>query len=501
MRVLLTLPYSNNDIRDGLGFVSPPLGLGYIASYLREYGSHDIMLFDGMLHQTSDHGFAEVVSKYRPDVVGISAQATPAIYDVYRWAAVAKEANLDSTVVVGGAHASFSDAQILRDAPQIDFVVRGEGERVMLNLLEQIGTDNLDKVKGITYRTQLNIRRNPLPPHITDLDSIPFPAYDLMEMNLYLQGPIRVGTMISSRGCPYKCTFCSSSRSSGKKWRGRSADNVISEMELLIKRYKIKALEFLDDLFCYDPLRVKRICDLIGTRDISIDWTCSVRADILSSNPLMAEWLKKAGCHSVYMGVESGRQRVLDLMCKGTTLQQIWRANEIAKEAKLERILSFIFGFPSETIEEAASTLEFACRLNPEIAQFTICTPYPGTPLFETAKKQGILRADSWKDYSVMKPVMQLKTISEKKLRKLLHQAYLRFYLRPSFIWSQIKSKNTFFLRKILEGIRVYLRRRAMHGQEERISTHEDLIRRNFSPYTDAHRMDFLSYASKSETA
>ncbi|MHA2353231.1 MAG: B12-binding domain-containing radical SAM protein, partial [Candidatus Thorarchaeota archaeon] len=452
MRVLFTIPYSPNDIRDALGFVTPPLGLGYLASYLREFGSHEVVIHDGMLHQTNDCEFTELISRFRPDVVGISAQATPAIYDVYRLASVVKDSDSDCKVVVGGAHASFSDDLILRDAPQIDFVVRGEGEHVMFDLLERMGTDQLEKVKGITYRENSNIKRNPLSTPIEDLDSLPFPAYDLLDMNQYLQGPIRVGTMISSRGCPYRCTFCSSSRSSGKKWRGRSAENVIAEVDLLVKRYKIDELEFLDDLFCYDPLRVRKICDLMRTRNYSLGWTCSIRADILSDNPLMAKWVKKAGCRSVYVGVESGSQRVLDMMRKGTTLKQVWRANEIARWANLERIFSFVLGYPGETVEEAISTIDIACRLDPEVAQFTICTPYPGTPLFEHAKKEGLLKAKSWRDYSVLAPVMKLATISDKKLKRMLYQAYLRFYFRPAYLWRQIKLKNMYFLRKIWEG-------------------------------------------------
>ncbi|MFW9913260.1 MAG: B12-binding domain-containing radical SAM protein [Candidatus Thorarchaeota archaeon] len=500
MRVLLTIPYSDNDIRNSLGFVSPPLGLGYVASYLREFGSHEVLIHDGMLHQTTDDEFADLVSDYRPDIVGISAQATPAIYDVYRFAAVVKDCDPDCNVVVGGAHASFSDDLILRDAPQIDFVVRGEGERVMLELLERIGADQFDKVKGITYRSKSNMQRNPSPPPIGDLDALPFPAYDLMEMNQYLQGPIRVGTMISSRGCPYKCTFCSSSRSSGKKWRGRSAENVVEEIELLVKNYKINELEFLDDLFCYDPMRVKQICDLMRARNISLNWTCSVRADILSNNPLMAKGLREAGCRSVYIGVESGKQRVLDLMRKGITLQQVWRSNEIAKRAKLERIFSFVLGYPGETQEEAMSTILMACRLNPEIAQFTICTPYPGTPLFEHAKKEGLLKAKSWRDYSVLAPVMELTTISKKKLKEILYQAYFRFYLRPSVIWRQIKSKNIFFLGKILEGIRAYIRKRSRLAGQEPTLTHESSKCKDSYGITERPQGDCLTITAETDT-
>ncbi|MFX1261708.1 MAG: B12-binding domain-containing radical SAM protein [Promethearchaeota archaeon] len=501
MRVLFTIPYSPNDIRDSLGFVTPPLGLGYLASYLRESGSHKVVIHDGMLHKTDDAEFAELMSRFRPDVVGISAQATPAIYDVYRLAAVAKKTDIDCRVVVGGAHASFSDALILRDAPQIDFVVRGEGEYVMLDLLERMGTGQLEKVKGITYRISSEIKRNPLSRPIEDLDTLPFPAYDLMDMNQYLQEPIRVGTMISSRGCPYSCTFCSSSRSSGKKWRGRSAENVIAEVDLLAKRYKINELEFLDDLFCYNPLRVKQICELMKTRNYSLDWTCSVRADILCNNPIMARWLKQAGCRSVYIGVESGNQRVLDMMRKGITISQVWKANEIARWANLERIFSFVLGYPGETKEEARSTIDIACRLNPEIAQFTICTPYPGTPLFEHAQKEGLLKAESWRDYSVLAPVMEYPAISKKELKRILYQAYFKFYLRPSVIWRQLKSKNVYLLGKILEGIRAYIRKRTSLARQESTLTHKSYRYKDTDGNVERSQRDCLTNAAEAEIA
>lgn len=467
MRVLLAMPNSANDIRDSLGFASAPLGLAYIASYLREFGDHEVVIHDGMLDQTTDKDFGKLLSSIRPDIVGISAQATPAIYDAYRLAELVKEYDPDCSTVVGGAHVSFADDLTLNESPQIDFVARGEGERVMYDLVSELESGRYTEVKGITYRDGSTIKRNPRPPPIKDLDSIPFPAYDLLDMGAYFQGPVRAGTMVSSRGCPYRCTFCSSSRLSGKKWRGRSAENVIEEVELLRKKYKVNEIEFLDDLFSYDSRRVKNICDMMETHAATLRWTCSVRADLLSRNPRMAQWLKRGGCHMVYMGVESGSQRILDLMRKGVSLNQVWRANAIAKHAGLQRIFSFIFGYPTETRKEAESTIALARHLDPELAQFTICTPYPGTPLYKEAEREGWLGARSWRDYSVLAPVMKLSTMSKAQIRKILYEAYLMFYIRPSYLWRQIRSGNLPLLRKMVEAIKAYWLKRSTLGTKE----------------------------------
>jgi radical SAM superfamily enzyme YgiQ (UPF0313 family) len=453
------MPYSHNDVRDTLGFVSPPLGLGYIASYLQEKGSHSVRIHDGMLHQTTDAELVDALYISSPSIVGISAQATPAIYDVYRTASLVKQFDPDCQVVVGGAHATYSDHSILKDCPDIDFVVRGEGELVMHDLISSLEDGKIEDVRGITYRDGLRSTRTPRPPPISNLDDLPFPAYNLMDYEKYFVEGIRVGTMISSRGCPYSCTFCSSSRSSGKKWRGRSAENVVEELTHLIQRYGIKELEFLDDLFCYDPDRVRKITELMRTRDIEIGWTCSVRADILSKNPQMASWLKNAGCHTIYMGVESGSQRILNKMRKGTTLEEVARSNYIAKKAGLQRLFSFIIGYPEETYTEARSTIDIACSLDPEYAQFTICTPYPGTPLHERATQNGWLKAKSWSDYSVLGSVMELPTLSSNQIKRLMYRSYLAFYLRPSYLWRQLKHGNFFFFKKTFQGLHRYLKK------------------------------------------
>jgi anaerobic magnesium-protoporphyrin IX monomethyl ester cyclase len=459
MKVLLIMPYSKNEIRNSLDITTPPLGLAYIASTLRSLTGHEVMIHDGMLLRSSLSDIHHIVDSYNPDIVGISAQATPAIYDVYETAHIVKTTDPTISVVLGGAHATFLDGSILRECPDVDYVIRGEGELAMVDLLSELENGNLDNVGSLTFRKNESIKRNPLRKPIMDLDSIPFPAYDLLNLEDYFKENIRLTSVISSRGCPFGCRFCSSSRISGKKWRGRSPENVVEEIEYLMDTYHITEIEFLDDLFTYDPIRVKRICNLLHEREINIGWTCSARADIISSNPGLIKEMKDAGCRSVYMGVESGSPRILHSMRKGISLSQIHHASSIIKKEGMGSIYSFILGYPGESEKDINATISLACKLDPDFAQFTICTPYPGTPLYKEVKRNGLLISQSWKDYSIMGSVMRIPNIDQNQLKRSLYKAYLRFYLRPSFLLRQIKARNKYLLSKIIQGVKQIIMR------------------------------------------
>ena len=230
MRVLLTVPNSRCSFQDLLAAVPPPLGLGYIASYLRMHGHHDVKIYDGMLRDNDNHGFLRVLESFSPDVVGISGQSTSTIYDAYRAAKQVKKYDSNILVVIGGAHATFEDMDILVSCPEIDVVVRGEGEVIMNEIVDTHSQGkNLREVPGITIRNSSTISRNPDAQLIQNLDCFPTPAYDLINPQHYFNHGVRYTTMITSRGCPYRCSFCSSSRiyrlSDNKfhKARGRKA--------------------------------------------------------------------------------------------------------------------------------------------------------------------------------------------------------------------------------------------------------------------------------------
>ncbi|UCH04895.1 MAG: radical SAM protein [Candidatus Thorarchaeota archaeon] len=460
MRVLLTVPNSKCDVRDSIGVHPPPLGLGYIASYISTFGDHEVMIHDALLARSTDAEFYSVLDSFSPDVVGISGTATPSIYDAYHAARLVKESDSKTLVVAGGAHVTFEDTNVLRECPEIDIIVRGEGETIMNALLKAIeARQGLTDIRGITYRKDSQLVRNPDMPHIQVLDNLPFPAYDLIGLRQYFAGNFPWATMITSRGCPYKCVFCSSSRIVGKRWRGRSPTNVVEEVEMLQQEYGVKEIEFLDDLFTFDKERVRELCRLLCHKGTSFGWTCSTRADVMARYPDMARWLRAAGCHTVYIGAESGNQRILNIMKKGILVDDVVKSVRILKREGLGVILSFVIGTPSETKQEMDETIDLACRLDPDLAQFTVCTPYPGTPLFDEAKRNGWLVSEEWSRYSVLDPVMQLPGIEKRDIKNCLHRAYLRFYTRVGFLWKHLKAGNVHIFRMMARSLTGYLKR------------------------------------------
>ena len=456
MKVMLIQPKSASIVKTVLGTTSPPLGLAYLASVLRP--EHEVRIIDGL---TLDYGAEELkreLKRYEPDVVGITA-TTPTIYDAYEVAALAKGFNPDIKTVIGGPHVTFTAKETLEECPALDVVVRNEGEltaKELLNCFEK--NMPLKNVRGITFRQDGEIKSTESRPFINNLDEIPFPAYDLLPMNKYRFGNHRYGVMMTSRGCPFDCIFCASSTLCGKIWRARSAENVIEELRLLSTEFGVREIEFMDDTFTLSMKRAERICDLLikerneGGMDIS--WSCSAHANTI--NRELADKLKRAGCHDIYIGAESGTQKVLDFIGKSTTLERVSKAVETVKKSGLKVLASFIIGVPGETVRMIKDTIKFAEKLNPTYAQFTICTPYPGTRLFAIAKEKGLLITKDWRRYTTVEPIMNIPGISAEQLRKLLNRAYISFYLRPRYVLSELLNGRFFIIKKAISGAMNY---------------------------------------------
>lgn len=450
MKVLLAVPDSQFHLQDYLGIVSLPLGLGYIANYLRQFGNHTVAIYDGLVRRSGAKGFRKILDSFSPDIVGISGQSSSAVYDVYNYAKIVKSYNPQTIIVVGGAHATFQDTQMMKDCPELDVIVRGEGEAIMKKLVDAYSDEKpLTNVPGITFRDNGSIVRNMDHPFIENLDELPFPAYDLINPPLYFSYGVRYSPMVSSRGCPFGCKFCASSKLVGKRWRARSPENVVKEMKHLEDKYNVKEIVFIDDLFTYDLNRVHEICNQICDTGISVGWNCTARASKLLTNPEMLKWLKSAGCHTLCIGVESGSQRILDLMNKGIKLEQVVKSVKMAKDAGFVLVLTFMVGYPGETKQDIDRTIEFACKMDPEIAEFTICTPFPGTELYDQARENGWLKANSWREFSTGAPVMEFDAMTKNCIKRHLIKAYFKFYTRPSYIWRQVKNRNIHLLKQI----------------------------------------------------
>ncbi len=463
MKILLVEPNSKFAIRRVLGVSGPPLGLALIASYIQEYGKgrHDVKLVDALSMNYTPGQFQDLIRNFNPDVVGISAISTSAIHDVYEYARLVKKVNPDITTVVGGHHVSFTAKESMEECKDIDIIVYGEAEETFLGLMNTMeGSKDLKNVLGIFYRNRGKIIGNPPRPLIEDLDSIPIPAYDQLPMTLYKMGKEKYVAIITSRGCPFSCIFCSSSRLMGKKYRERSAKSIMKEIRLLKNKYGISHIEIIDDMFVLNTKRVKELHDMIKKEGIEIYWSCSSRVDIISRNPDVLKYLKDAGCHTIYVGAESGSQKSLDTINKGITMDQTRKAVRLIKRAGMGVFASFVLGIPGETRKDVGKTIDFAIELDPDWVQFTVCTPYPGTPLYEYAKGNQMLETDDWSKYTVLNPVMKLPTMSQRELKKMLRRAYVRFYFRPKFIWNNIKYGNIELMKKMFSAGMNYIFRK-----------------------------------------
>ncbi len=405
-----------------LGISRPPLGLAYIAAVVKD--DFEVEIVDFNVAKTDWRKFP-----YRNyDIVGISVDTTRCL-KAFRIAEVAKAQN--TTVVVGGPHVSFLDKEALATG-YIDYVVRNEGEYSFRTLVEYLaGSIPFDEVRGVSYRDGGVFKRTPDAPFIADLDSLPFPARDLLSLERYnekMNGRLMT-TLTTSRGCPFNCEFCSASQFSGVKWRARSVDNVIAEVEVLYEKYGYRAISFVDDNFTLDPSRAIAISEEILKRGWDLIWAAMTRVDTIVKHPEMVRTMARSGFSWTFIGFESGTQETLDKYGKKATIEDALKAMEILKANKVNVTGAFILGELHETPEMVRQTINFAKRLDPKRAQFSILTPYPGTRLFNQVEDRLLSR--NWDLYSGMYPTIRLDHISSGALRRLFLRAYSEFYGRP----------------------------------------------------------------------
>ncbi|MEM1531631.1 MAG: radical SAM protein [Nitrososphaerota archaeon] len=454
MRVCLISPPYASAVKSVVGISSPPLGLAYLASMIKD--EHEVKIIDS---NVLNYGFEDIkkeLKNFGPDIVGITS-TTPSIYEAYKVADIAKKVNENCIVVIGGPHVTFLPEEVLMECKSIDIVVLGEGEETFRELVNAVERGlPLEDVKGITFRKHEKIVVTKPRPPIKDLDEIPFPSLDILPVEKYeLQG-VKYMPIMSSRGCPFRCYFCASSRIFGGCWRCRSPKNVVEEIELIHDKFGIRNIEFVDDTFTLSERRVEEICKEILKERLDISWGASSRVD--SINRELAEKMRKAGCWIVYLGIESASQEILNKTGKRITVDQVIKAVKTLKEAGIKVLGSFILGFPEETVKTAEQTIALAKKLDLDYAQFSILTPYPGTSLYEYAKKNDMLLTRDWSKFNAIEPVMKLKNITPGQLRSLLEKAYLTFYMRPKIFWRFIKQKQFHIIKRTIKTVIKYLR-------------------------------------------
>jgi anaerobic magnesium-protoporphyrin IX monomethyl ester cyclase len=405
----------------------PTIGLATMAAVLEKNGYKNTVIDCPRLNITRED-LKQEITRFEPDIVGITC-VTATFSSATKAARIIKESCPNAIILLGGPHATFMDRQILSEYPDIDIVVRGEGEETILEIASHITDNNfkeLHEVAGVTFRENEQIIQTPNRPFIHNLDQLPFPTYKHFPLRKYrLFGKLGL-PIITSRGCPFQCAFCLTPKMAGKTFRARSPRNVVDELEWLKNEYGAGAFSFYDDVFTYDKKRAFEICAEMKKRTINVPWDCQTRVDQISRE-LLAE-MRDANCQLISFGVESGSQEMLDTMKKGTTVEQNEIAIRYAKEAGLSVAISVIIGYPGENIDTLKQTLDFIRRTEPDDAYLSLATPYPGTELYDIVKDQGWKISNEWAHYETRTPVFENPSLPSKKIKKVREKFYNHFY-------------------------------------------------------------------------
>jgi anaerobic magnesium-protoporphyrin IX monomethyl ester cyclase len=442
-------PYTLYGGVEGQGGKNTPLNLAYLASYLRENRSDfDVKIIDA---EGLDLTFAQLLEKvdnYSPQIVGITCP-TAAYYNIRKICHDLKKKDNQVKIVLGGSHPTALPRETIGETG-CDAVVIGEGEITFLELVETWEKGQpLEKVRGIAYPDEGSgeIVVTPPRPLIQDLDTVPFPAKDLLPIHLYFLPPTkrirsqRATNMVTSRGCPYSCRFCMAQTMWTRKTRLRSVRNVLEEIRVNVEQYRLDEFSFHDEVFTLKRERAAAICEGILDAGWDISWVCMARVESVDLELL--KLMKRAGCGKIGFGFESGSARMLELMNKRMNLDDAVRAAALCKRAGIEVVGNFILGYPGEDVRSIKETIAFAKRIDCDTAAFFIAIPYPGTPLWFEAREKGYLKEPvDWREFapvSNLESPLVLPGLSPADLEKWKKKAYYRFYLRPRYILKRLK--------------------------------------------------------------
>jgi radical SAM superfamily enzyme YgiQ (UPF0313 family) len=403
---------------------------------------------------------------FKPDIVGISAFTTFAASAFYT-AKICKEVFPDSKVIMGGPHATVKADEILKISPDVDFVIRGEGEEALIELLTQIEKSavSLSNIKGLSYREKTGVIHNPAGKKIDNIDIFPFPDRTLL-INEKKYTSEDMGLIMTSRGCPYSCTYCATDT---KRAVFRSVDSVIEEIIFIKKRYNTTQFTFKDDSFTVNKKRVIELCDKIIGLNLNIFWECNTRVNLIDEDIL--KLMKKAGCNFIKIGIESGSEKVLEGMHKGITLSQIKNSAKVLNKIGIHWTGYFLIGTPGETKDDIYKTLDFVREIKPDAALLGVYESFPGTLMFEDGIKRGLIKPNMTlneyytimpNNYYKIKAGRQVDTIDEEEfnyLEEKVKNEFNNYNKRPANIYKMLKAKISVFIKNpaiLLEDIKKY---------------------------------------------
>ncbi|MGO8805244.1 MAG: B12-binding domain-containing radical SAM protein [Candidatus Bathyarchaeia archaeon] len=453
MKVLLVNPpqtfYPGSETPAG----NLPLGLMYIAATLIKTGYQteilDAFMADGLVQKNGEtlnvgmtfEQIKQEIASREPDIVGIAGPFTCQIENSIKVSDLAKQVNSEILTVVGGPHVTTVPKGFLEEAKSVDIAVAGEGEYIMPEIAAFFeGKKALNEIRGIAFRQDGEVKVNSSRDFIKNLDELPYPAYDLVDMEKYLNPKIgyrsfrkRAVSMVTSRGCPFNCCFCSVHLHMGQGFRAHSANYVLNHIEYIVEKFDVKNIFFEDDNLTLDLARFEAICDGLITKKSKIGWETpnGVRADCL--NLSLLQKMKKSGCKSVFFGVESGDQQILDnIICKSLDLKRVVEVAKICKNIDLKTGAFYIIGFPGEKKENMQKTVDFALKLKRDYdvgMHLFMATPSYGTRLYEECKSKGYIKNNlGWDSFAAARqpkgmPLISTPDFAPEEVKKIAAKA------------------------------------------------------------------------------
>lgn len=459
-QIVLIVPYSRSH------YVVPPVGLGYLATSLRAAGYNSIKILDCIKEQLPPSKVGRAVEDLDPKIVGLQIFSSDFV-SARASMEVAKATVPRAVIIAGGPHVSATGARVLDEMPALDYAFVGEAE-VGLPLLvgHVIAGKKIDfqDIPGLMWRDEKGSHANSRT-YIKDLDNLGFPAWDLMPPDSYPDAPqgafyrqFPIAPIATSRGCPYSCAFCGSPVNMGKQLRFRTLPHVFAEMELLRSKYGVREFHFIDDMFNMSKKRVLDFCHTLESKNwnISYSFPNGLRLNTLDGEMLTA--MKKTGAYAFTVGIESGSQRVLDLMNKRLTIDLIKEKVNLIHAVGLEPSGFFLLGFPGETKEEMRMTLDLAKSLPLKRAHFSNFLPLPGTEATDRLLNSGEIQDPDWTTLSYAKVPYVPRGMTREELKAFQRRAFLEFHLRPKILVKLLSEiKSPFHLLSIVKRARDYL--------------------------------------------
>lgn len=446
----------------GAGSSSPALGILLLAALARRHG-HTVTVIDTAALEIGMEQVLEQVSRFEPDVVGFSS-TTLGICSAASLAEHIKERLPNTIVMVGGPHVSAAPAETMRRFPSFDLAVVGEGEDTLIELLDALSShSSLQEVCGISFREGDAVITTPRRAFIKELDSLPFPAWDLLDdfPQRYAPAPFKVkslpsASLVSSRGCPNQCIFCDRSVF-GAGCHAFSADYVIKMMRELHDIYGIRHICFEDDTFVTFKHRLTEICERLIELKLDLSWSCLGRVNHVNVESLAL--MKRAGCWQISFGIESGSQDILNAIHKNVTLEQIRNAVTMCSDAGILSKGFFIVGHPCETKESLLKTLDFALQLPLDDISVTMLTPFPGTEIYERAAEFGTFDGD-WSKMNLLNAVFIPHGLIREDLEHYQREILRRFYLRPRIVAGYLRrlAASPAIIKGLAAGFRAFFR-------------------------------------------